>query len=180
MRRRYSENFKRRMVQRLASPNGPSARALSEEVGVCASNLSRWLREAMVGAPAMSGEEEIVSRARSRGRRRPQDWSSQDKLAAVLEASSLGESELGAFLRREGLHEAQLEQWRRDALSGLSNKAGKSKEHEEAKKRIKELERELGRKEAALAETAALLVLQKKVQSLWGDEERSILPRSAR
>ena len=39
------------------------------------------------------------------------------------------------------------------------------------KKRIKHLERELKRKEKALAEVAALLVLQKKVQAIWGDPE---------
>ena len=40
------------------------------------------------------------------------------------------------------------------------------------RKRIKELERELRRKDAALAETAAILALRKKVQAIWGDEEK--------
>jgi transposase len=54
--------------------------------------------------------------------------------------------------------------------SGLSAPR-KSKTASEDAKRIKKLERELRRKEKALAEAAALLVLQKKVQAIWGDED---------
>ena len=39
------------------------------------------------------------------------------------------------------------------------------------RQRVKELERELRRKEKALAETAALLVLRKKMEAIWGDGE---------
>lgn len=114
-----------------------------------------------------------MSSGKSRGSRRPRDWSSQEKLEAVVEASGLEEEELGAFLRRQGLHEVQLAQWREDALRGLTKKGVKVKEQQQAKRRVKELERELLRKDAALAEAAALLVLQKKTRALWGDEDDS-------
>jgi len=78
---------------------------------------------------------------------------------------------LGAFLRRRGLHEAQLRQWREAALKGLSDKRPSAPRSQADKRRIRELERELRRKEKALAETAALLVLQKKIQARWGDGE---------
>jgi transposase len=86
-------------------------------------------------------------------------------------AAALPETELGAFLRREGLHEDDLSRFRDEvrnaAVAGLT--ASKKPRNDE-QKRIKDLERELKRKEAALAEAAALLVLRKKAGALWGGE----------
>jgi len=45
-------------------------------------------------------------------------------------------------------------------------------------KRIRSLEKELRRKDKALAETAALLVLKKKVQEIWGDEDENTTRRN--
>ncbi len=103
--------------------------------------------------------------------KRPQDWTAEEKLQAVIEAAGLPEAELGEFLRRQGLHEAQLQQWRDGVLAGLERhpKRGSKKSSPEAR-RVRELERELARKEKALAEAAALLILQKKARSIWGDE----------
>jgi transposase-like protein len=92
-----------------------------------------------------------------------------EKLRVVTEARGLSGSELGALLRREGLHEAQLTAWRAAAEAALAEPTrGRAAPSAEAK-RIKELERELRRKDAALAETAALLVLKKKAEAWWGD-----------
>jgi transposase len=94
----------------------------------------------------------------------------------LFAAQGLTAEELGALLRREGLHEAQLQEWRQAAAGALSGAAGEalpSKERKRlaaAEKRVKELERELHRKEKALAETAALLVLEKKLQAMGWDE----------
>ena len=94
--------------------------------------------------------------------RRPEDWSAQERMRVVIEAEGLGPAELGEFLRREGLHEATLAQWKQAATEALSpsNRDPKAQ-------RIAELEKQLARKDKALAETAALLLLQKKVQALW-------------
>lgn len=90
----------------------------------------------------------------------------------MMAAAALAESELGASLRREGLHEEDLARLREEvhaaAVAGLD--AQKLRGESEAKRRIKELERDLRRKDAALAETAALLVLRKKAAALWGEE----------
>jgi len=86
---------------------------------------------------------------------------------------SLSDAELGEFLRREGLHEAQLEEMQlavKDALG--TQKKKKSKKRSPEAKRIKELEKELARKEKALAEVTALLVLKKKLEDYFlGDED---------
>jgi hypothetical protein len=87
----------------------------------------------------------------------------------VAAAAALSPEELGAFLRREGVHEAEVEQWRMAVLEALESGVAKGSGRSADSKRIKELERELRRKDKALAETAALLVLQKKVREIWGD-----------
>ena len=84
-----------------------------------------------------------------------------------MEASRLRDEELGAFLRREGIHEATLAEWKAVVLEAL----GPQKKTSADSKRVRELEKQLRRKDKALAETAALLVLQKKVQAIWGDED---------
>ncbi len=170
----YPEIFKEKMVLRMSEPGGISANALSEEVGVSQTSLSNWLRDA-------AGVEPVVKKVNGKSikakvGKRPQDWTAAEKLEAVLESSSLSEQELGGYLRRKGLHEAQLEQWRRRvtdaAMEALQSKSSRKKASVEAK-RVRTLERELRRKEKALAETAALLVLKKKAAAIWGDEDDS-------
>jgi len=112
--------------------------------------------------------------------RRPQDWSIRERLEAIISYEKLSEEERGAFLRKQGLHEANLEQWKRELVEeaevGRKTKRGSSAE----KKRIKELEKELRKKEKALAETAALLVLKKKARAIWGDEDAPTGKRSGK
>ena len=102
---------------------------------------------------------------------RPQDWSPEEKLLVVVESRGLTDQELGAFLRKEGLHQAQLDEWSAPPGAALEPAACKGTKKASAEsKRIRELERELRRKEKALAEAAALLILKKKAQAIWGAE----------
>lgn len=166
----YSDSFKRKMVQRLLLPNAPTATALAQEVGVPQPTLSRWVRS--VGTVvSVSNKNTPVPASRPR---RPEDWTAQERLRVVNEARGLSEQELGAFLRREGLHEETLAQWRKaveEAALEALQPAGPPRARGGDRKRIKQLERELARKDKALAEAAALLVLKKKAQAIWGDED---------
>lgn len=152
----YSEAFKREAVRKMLPPNGCRGTALSVELGVPKSTLFRWRQVArtmgVMDTPAKK-------------------WTGAEKLRVVNEASSLGDDALGAFLRREGLHEAQLKEWRAEAeaaLGGTTKRGGKSTADA---KRIQQLERELRRKDKALAEASAILVLKKKAAAIWGDED---------
>jgi hypothetical protein len=143
-------------------------------VGVNQPTLSKWLRDARTLRTVSKSKSK--AEPREKARRRPEDWSAEEKLEVVLKARGLSEAELGEFLRREGLHEEQLRQWMQsvelaalESLRGARKSSGKSS----GAKRIKELERELRRKEKALAEAAAILVLRKKAEALWGDEDAS-------
>ncbi len=167
--RQYSAKFRARMVQRMSPPDPEMGASLARETGVAQSTLSRWKDKAGSVHVMTKKKEERFSSSTPTEQRRPEDWSAEEKLLVVAKAMELSGSELGELLRREGLHEAQIEEWKVafvDAMKKPVNRATNSKE----RKKIKKLERELRRKEKALAETAALLVLQKKVQALWGDE----------
>ena len=162
---RYSAAFKGKIVEKLLRPNGPSACAVSSEVGIPQPTLSRWVREAVT----LSG----VSKKKSKSQRKSKRWSAEERLRIVVQASELSEEELGALLRREGVHTSQLERWRetvREALAGGQVSEARRQAARD-RKRIRELERELRRKDKALAESAALLWLKKKAQDIWGDED---------
>lgn len=176
--REYSEAFKRKLVQRMLMPDGPSANKLSQEVGINQPTLSRWLREATTLAPVTKRRKPpITTTNRPSEPKRPEDRTANEKLRLVLEAGALSEADLGEFLRRHGLHEADLAAWREAALTGLAGGQSAPPRTGEAK-RVRELEKELRRKDRALAETAALLVLQKKVRAIWGDGDDDTKPGS--
>ena len=97
----------------------------------------------------------------------------EEKVALVLEAAAVPEAELGAFLRRKGVHEAQHAEWREQvtqlAVAGLRGPSKRDRKAASVEaRRVRDLERELQRKEKALAEAAALLVLKKKSRRSGG------------
>jgi len=162
----YSEKFKASLVRRMAGPRAVSASALEIEVGVPQPTLSRWLREASsVGGMA---DDDGKSSAKTRARK---TWTAAEKLRVLGATSDVDDTQLGEILRREGLHSDDLRRWRDEALQGLSpRRPDKASAADRA--RIKELERELYRKEKALAEAAALLVLRKKLEALhWFEDD---------
>lgn len=127
--------------------------------GIPSSTLFGWVQRAKMGGMS-----------KKRKRRQASRWSPEEKLRLLIKSSSLPDEELGVFLRKEGLHESDLEEFRSAVLAGLAppkHSPGVSSDE----KKIQSLERELNRKEKALAETAALLVLSKKYRAIMGGED---------
>lgn len=102
-------------------------------------------------------------------------WSAEEKFAVVAETLALTEIELSEYCRTKGLYPQQVKSWKHACIAGNTHskrgRPGTSAEQKADKKRIKSLERELHRKEKALAETAALLVLRKKFNAYWEGKE---------
>jgi transposase-like protein len=171
------------MVQRMAGAEGISAIKLAEEIGVHQTTLSRWLREAGEEKKERRGNVKSAP-ARERQSVRPDDLSPAEKFRLVMEASALSEDELGAFLRRNGLHEAQLQEWRQKVEAAALGALGRPKKRRGGKspeaKRVQDLERELNRKDKALAEVMALLALKKKLDALLGGEDENTTSRNER
>jgi len=161
------------MIQKMTGPRPLSANALARQAGISQTTLSRWLRDA-VRMAQFPDRGNPTEKGAIMTAKRPADWTSEEKFNLVLEAASIPEEERGAFLRRKGIHEVHLQEWRQMILAALKNqKATTGSKNTAESRRIRKLERELIRKEKALAEAAALLVLQKKVQEIWGEEENS-------
>jgi transposase len=146
----FSLPFKQKMVVRLTGKDAVSARQLAVETGLRQQTLSRWLQEAS-SLPVMPAK------------RPKREWSIEEKIRILAKASALSGAELTDFLQREGVLQAEYEQWR--LALGEEGRASLA-----TVKRIRTLERELARKEKALAEAAALLVLKKKLRALGEDE----------
>jgi len=171
----YAEEFKEAMIRKLLPPNAQSANALADEIGVAATTLCRWRREAESGSVSgmkrknrnKSKAEKPMSKAISERTRR---YSLEEKCQIVLEAAEMPDVELGGYLRAKGLHDSDLERFREEVMRSMGERKSLGRQKTKDKKRIRELEKELKRKEKALAEMAALLVLKKKVQAIWGDE----------
>ena len=142
--------YKQKMLDRLTGKDAVSARQLSLETGLRQQTLSLWLQNACSVSVMPS-------------KRQTREWSIDEKIRVLAKAGKLTGAELTEFLEREGLLLADYEQWRLAlAEEGRASLA--------TTKRIRALERELARKEKALAEAAALLVLKKKVTRLWEAE----------
>ena len=171
----YPDMFKDAMIQKMTGPDAISASALSKQVDVPQVTLSKWLRMAGVGSSYAfpNNPKDYTKMAKINHPRRPNDWSAEEKLKVVVEAAGLDDEQLGEFLRKKGLHQTHLEQWRLQMLDGLQNGFSRknAKQKKADAKHIRTLEKEINRKNKALAETAALLVLKKKVQEIWGDED---------
>ena len=168
--RRYSPEFKEQAVRALLVRGDRCVEDVAADVGVHSSRLYEWQRalEERGRNPAMSSNDR-----RDEG---PRGWSAERKLETVMRSLGIPADQLGEVLRREGVHEAMLDEWKRDMLEGLARRRNDSQGDS---KRIALLERELARKDKALAETAALLVLQKKVREIWGDEGGGTPPPTA-
>jgi transposase len=165
---RYTEEFKARMIERMVGPEALTATMLSDEVNVPQPTLSRWQREA-ANVVAVKKKKRPKGEVTDRDDRTVDQWTADEKLRVIAAASQLQDQELGAFLRREGLHLAQLEQWRQEIITALDGPQPGRRDPNA--KKVRTLERELARKDKALAEVTALLVLRKKLEALFETSE---------
>jgi len=134
---------------------------IASEAGIGRSTLTYWLKN-----HKKDGNENLTEKEK-----RPQDWNVKQRLNALIETGAMPEGERVAWCRKRGVFSHNLEQWKKDIISLLTpNKASlKVKGTARLKKENAALKKELNRKDKALAETAALLVLKKKADSIWGD-----------
>ena len=152
---RYGEAYRQRVVARLLPPESAAIDVVSREVGVSVATLERWRAQALAAPGELSSS---------------QRWTPAARLEAVITTAAMDAASRGAWCREQGLYAAELEAWKRDAIAGLGEpRAASAVEARQDRRRVRELERELHRKDKALAETAALLVLAKNLQAVFHD-----------
>jgi len=155
---RYGQAFKDKAVARLLPPESGSIESVAQELGVSAATLERWRSEAL-SRPA-----------------RERAWTAAARLEAVLTTAAMDESACSAWCRKNGVYPQDLANWRQAATEALADPQDARATPQQTrgdKRRIKELERDLRRKDRALAETTALLVLSKKLEAIFhkGEDE---------
>lgn len=153
---KYPKQLKEQALARMMAPGNEPVALLSRALNVTEGTLYAWRREALAAGVLSPGDG-----------RNAEAWSGKAKFAAVLESAALGEAELGEYCRAKGLYPEQLRAWRQTCESAFECALPAKPQ----RKRLGELERELRRKDKALAEAAALLVLRKKAVAIWGESE---------
>jgi len=153
----YSDEFKRSIIQKSLLPGGPSLRSLAIKNDLILTTVYGWKKK--------YANQSIMKTSKK--------WTAEKKLQVIIETSTLSENELGEYLRSNGLHSSDLDQWKQNFYSSQIS-AGRPKldpELAKSKTKEKELQKDLRRKEKALAEMTARVVLLKKTQLLFGEEE---------
>lgn len=158
---RYPAERKEAILQKMAPPMSLTIPELAEQEGISAATLYNWRKQARARGQVLPSRST-----------QPDQWTSQEKFRIVLETAPMNEAEFAAYCRERGLYPEQVEAWRDACMNANADAAEQSKQQRQARKeeqkRLRKLERELRRKDKALAETAALLTLSKKAEAIWG------------
>ena len=174
MRAIFTPSFKVQAVEKaLSRAAGTSFVEVAEGLGVGKSTLSRWIVKSRNHELNFVSVDGKLRSSEMLKEKRPQDWSLEERLEMVIACGSLDEDALSERCREKGIYPYHVKQWKLGFADGSAS--GSRTQHDlesrGLKHEIKGLKKELRRKEKALAETAALLVLQKKVRAIWGNDE---------
>ena len=160
----YPAAIKASVLAKVMAPNGPGVRELAREFNISSSTIHSWKKQMLI---KQEGKQVNVPQ-------RPHDKSPEVKLQAVFATMKMSEQEQGSYCRTEGIYSQHLETWKKQMLEGLgatTNVKEHKAENLQMINKIKQLEHDLHRKDQALAEVSALLILKKKADLLWGGNE---------
>ena len=156
---RYPAERKEAILKKMAPPMSMTIPELAEQEGITATTLYNWRKQARARGQVLPSRST-----------QPDQWTSQEKFQIVLETAPMNEAEVSAYCRERGLYPEQVEAWRDACMNANEDAAAQAKQLRQARKaeqkRLRKLERELHRKDKALAETAALLALSKNCLGL--------------
>lgn len=164
---RYSAQFKENILAKALASNAPSPVKLAQEANIPYGTLHTWIKMSKKKSHINNGKASLPPSAR------PIDQSPEAQLRAVLDTMGKTASEKAAYCREHGFYIHQLDEWREQILNGLGKAPSKKAkaEHQQLMLENKRLQRDLKRKDKALAEVCALLILKKKADSIWGEAE---------
>jgi transposase-like protein len=155
---KYSQEFREQAVQKTLNRGNRTIQEIADELTINCYTLKHWLTHYR--------PEQMPTNPISK---RPTDWTNEEKLHALMASYGLKNEELNAFYRQQGLFEHHLNSWKNDFINKHSP-SSQPKSDKALRDEIQQLNQELSRKEKALAEAAALLILQKKSQAFWAEK----------
>lgn len=156
---RYNQEFKKQAVEKaLSRQRDVTLKDIAEQLQVGYSTLYKWIAQAK--------DKKLMS-----GEKGPQNWTKAQRLEAIMRCYGLNEEQISAYCRENGIYPHNLKTWKEEFASEEKEETLSKQEQKKLRKENKRLKSELNRKEKALSETAALLVLSKKCQAIWGAKE---------
>jgi transposase-like protein len=162
---KYPEERRAAALAKLIPASNRTVAEVAAEEGVSTATIYNWRKQARDRGHCLPDLDADG----------PEGWTAKDKFAAVLETAAMNAHERAEYCRQRGLYPEQIMAWRASCEQAndwsAREEQRRSQDARESKKQIKALERELRRKNAALAETAALLTLSKKARAIWGEDE---------
>ena len=161
-----TQEFKVQSVEKALSRRADQTlKNIADDLGVGHSTLQRWIRLAKDNK--LEKPESPMSKEKS-----PQDWNKAQRLEAIMHCYSMNDEQMSAYCRENGIYPHHLKEWKTEFLSdNQGSEPVTRREQKKLKQENKRLQKELNRKDRALSETAALLVLSKKCQAIWGEKE---------
>lgn len=160
MRTRHSPAFVEQALVKVFSRGGRSVQAVADDINVNYHTLKNWMTRKVVAKKNTPAAKE----------KRPQDWSAQEQLVALHETHGMTGETLSAWCREHGIFPHHLNEWKTAFCADKKSAPADSKALRSLMDDNERLQREVLRKDKALAEAAALLILQKKFRALWEDE----------
>jgi transposase-like protein len=161
--KRYSAERKEAILRQMMAPMNKLVSTLARENGISEQTLYTWRRNLKSQGVPVPGNGKNA-----------EEWSSEGKFGVVLETAQLNEAQLAQYCRGKGLFVEQIGEWRKACQEANAHPADRREQREQSKsdkREIKQLKKDLQRKEKALAEAAALIILRKKAQAIWGEPE---------
>ena len=158
---KYPEAFIEQALVKVCSRGHRSVKSVADDLNVNHHTLKYWMKNKVVTTKDSPTARE----------KRPQDWTAAEQFAALRETHGLSDEALQAWCREHGIFAHQLSSWESAFCAEVKESATSVREMRTLNDEIAKLKREIVRKNGALAEAAALLVLQKKFRALWEDEE---------
>lgn len=153
----YSPERKEAVSKNLLPPHRISITALAKDEGNSDATLYNWRKQARAAGRLMPNSDNT-----------PNGWTSRDKFAAVMETTAVRQADVASYCREKGIYAEQLSQWHEACQQANDwNQISEKKLKQTTQSECKKLEKELARKEKTLAEAAALLILQKKLNALF-------------
>jgi transposase-like protein len=162
MRKQYSDAFIEQALIKVYSRGDRTIESVAEEVNVGYQTLKNWVKRKSLDDVTASAAKE----------KRPQDWRRDEQLAALMETHGLSEEALQAWCRERGIFPHHLDSWKIAFCTQGPAAVSDGRDLRILRAEHEDLKKELNRKEKALAEAAALLVLQKKFRALWDNEDK--------
>jgi len=156
----YSQSFIEQALVKAFSRDQRSVTAVALDMNISHHTLRYWMKKKSLAEPSVSATKE----------KRPQDWTAEEQLVALHETHGLTGEALQAWCRERGVFAHHLASWKAAFCAGGKEAVPGPREMRTLKDEIAKLKRDVVRKDRALAEAAALLILQKKFRALWEDE----------